>query len=77
MSWDGLFGEHGLCSASRTRQEAPTTIFALLLGGQADVLGERHAIPSKRVLNLGLSEKELDSDENLRRDRSDQEVKIT
>ena len=48
----------------------------LLLDEQPNVLGERRAIPSPRVRKRVLREKELDSDENLMRDRSDQEIKM-
>ena len=61
----------------QTTPGAPTLDSQPLLGEQRDVFGEQHVVPSKRKLNLGLSEKEPDSDENLRRYRSGQEIKIT
>ena len=72
-----LLGEQDLCSAYRSQQTASTADFGPLLGEQKGVFGEQSAIPSKRVLKLGLSEKEPDSDENLMGGRSGQEINIT
>ena len=69
-----LLGEQEMCSASRTQQTTPTTDFGPLLGEQKSVFGEQSVVPSKRWLNLGLSEKEPDFDENLRRRRAEQEI---
>ena len=60
-----LLGEQNPCSAYRSRQTTTTTDSWPLLGEQKGVFGEQPVIPSKRVLKLGLSERELDSDENL------------
>ena len=60
-----LLGEQDPCSAYRSQQTMPTTDCWPLLGEQKGMFGEHHMIPSKRVLKLGLSERELDSDENL------------
>ena len=58
-----LLGEQNTFSAYRSRQTTSTTDFWPLLGEQKGVFGEQRVIPSKRVLELELSEKELASNE--------------
>ena len=70
-----LLGEQAFCSASRVAQGLRRRFLG---GARRTGLGARRAraIPSPRVRKRVLREKEPDSDENLMRDRSDQEIKM-